>query len=84
MSREALKGSFRKCGAEYVEVLGPLVITSWKSPALAAKCADTMRRAGLRSVKTYPNGDETALTVEGGRSNGDRLHAQSGVPRRYG
>jgi hypothetical protein len=65
MSRESLKQQFRNCGANYAEVLGPLLITAWPRPADAEQAADMMQRAGLRNMRSYLNGDETATVVEG-------------------
>ena len=65
MSRESLKQQFRNCGANYAEVLGPLLITAWPRPADAERAVAMMQRAGLRKVRSYPNGDESATVVEG-------------------
>lgn len=64
MTRESLIAAFKKCGASYAEIAGPMIVTSWKSPALAAKCKDMMERAGLRNVTSYPNPDRET-TIEG-------------------
>jgi hypothetical protein len=65
MSRESLKQQFLNCGANYAEVLGPLLITAWPRPADAEQAAAMMQRAGLCNVRSYLNGDETATVVEG-------------------
>jgi len=64
MSRESLITNFKKCGASYAQVAGNLIVTSWKSPDLAAKCKAMMEKAGLREVRSYGNPD-SETTVEG-------------------
>ncbi len=57
MNPENLKAHFLRCEATSAEVAGGLIITTWKHPFLADKCADTMLVASVDDIEHATHAD---------------------------